>query len=303
MRLEGVMTDYSTLLHRSRHAHLPVVRSDLPAGVRPQAPGGRAGLYVPALAAGIPHPVLRGVRRDRRGLRASGSPLCRGPGDSRGSLQEGTEQGSGCSPVSRGGGSRGRGRPRRDDRNRPGEGLGVALLEGEGPGARGASPHGVGATEGLRQPLLLLPVGSRLGARVLEDERLCAVPDLAVAQRSRVGQAPAREGGDRLPGARQRLPLLCRSAGAAAHLDRLGPGAVQSFFWRWVARLPSPFPRADLRAGYVYALAFRQIEVSDTRVFDRPQAGRAWFEGVIRDHLDVGRPDQVALIFQRPITA
>jgi hypothetical protein len=84
--------------------------------------------------------------------------------------------------------------------------------------------------------------------------------------------------------------------------DRLGPGAVKSFFWRWVHRLPSPFTRPDLRAGYVYELAFRQVEVSDTRVFDRPQAGRAWFEGVIRDHLDVGRPDQIALIFQRPIT-
>src|SRR6476659_3935001 len=34
-------------------------------------------------------------------------------------------------------------------------------------------------------------------------------------------------------------------------------------------------------------------------VFDRPQAGRMWFEGVIRDHLDVGRPDQVMLIFDR----
>lgn len=31
--------------------------------------------------------------------------------------------------------------------------------------------------------------------------------------------------------------------------DRLGPGAVTSFFWRWQARLPSPFTRADLRAG------------------------------------------------------
>jgi hypothetical protein len=26
-----------------------------------------------------------------------------------------------------------------------------------------------------------------------------------------------------------------------------------------------------------------------------------WFEGVIRDHLDVGRPHQIALIFNRPI--
>ena len=83
--------------------------------------------------------------------------------------------------------------------------------------------------------------------------------------------------------------------------DRLGPGAVTGFFWRWQARLPSPFTRADLRAGYVYELAFRQFEVSDTRVFDRPAAGRAFFEGLIRDHLDLGRPDQVSLVFGRKV--
>lgn len=83
--------------------------------------------------------------------------------------------------------------------------------------------------------------------------------------------------------------------------DRLGPGAVKSFFWRWQARLPSPFTRRDQRRGIVYDLAFRQIEFSDTRVFDRPQAGRAFFEGVIRDHLDLGRPDEVALLFDRRI--
>ncbi|HEY5703968.1 MAG TPA: hypothetical protein VIS96_00165 [Terrimicrobiaceae bacterium] len=74
--------------------------------------------------------------------------------------------------------------------------------------------------------------------------------------------------------------------------ERLGPGAVKNFFWRWLRRLPSPFRRADWRAGYVYELAFRQFEISETYVFDRPQAGRMWFEGVIRDHLDVGRLDQ-----------
>lgn len=84
--------------------------------------------------------------------------------------------------------------------------------------------------------------------------------------------------------------------------DRLGPGALKSYFWRWQRRLPTPFTTADLRAGYVYDIAFRQLEVSDTRVFDRPQAGRSFFEGVIRDHLDLGCPDQVALIFERRIT-
>lgn len=83
--------------------------------------------------------------------------------------------------------------------------------------------------------------------------------------------------------------------------DHLGSGAVRDFFWRWYGRLPSPFSTKDVEAGYVYESAFRQFEVSDTVIFDRPQAGRAWFEGVIRDHLDIGRPDQVVLIFQRRI--
>jgi hypothetical protein len=38
--------------------------------------------------------------------------------------------------------------------------------------ARGASAHGMGPADGLRQPLLLLPVGSRLGWGVLKDQRL-----------------------------------------------------------------------------------------------------------------------------------
>jgi len=84
--------------------------------------------------------------------------------------------------------------------------------------------------------------------------------------------------------------------------NRLGPSAVHTFFWRWFHRLASPFTAEDLQAGYAYELAFRQFEVSDTRVFDRPQTGRAFFEGVIRDHLDLGRPDQVVLIFDRKLT-
>ena len=76
-----------------------------------------------------------------------------------------------------------------------------------------------------------------------------------------------------------------------------------AFFNRWQARLPSPFDAADRRRGYRYALAFRQLELSDTRVFDPPGAGRAWFERVIRDQLDPGRADNVALVFGRRINS
>jgi hypothetical protein len=83
--------------------------------------------------------------------------------------------------------------------------------------------------------------------------------------------------------------------------DRLGPQMVTHYFWRWYWQLPSPLTRKEVTEGYTYELAFRQFEVSETMVFDRPEAGRAWFEGVIRDHLDVGRPDQITLIFDRRI--
>ena len=77
--------------------------------------------------------------------------------------------------------------------------------------------------------------------------------------------------------------------------DRRGATEVESFLARWLHPLPSPFTAADQKAGYTYELAFPQFEVSETCVFDRPQAGRMWFEAVIRDHLDIGRPDQIAL--------
>jgi hypothetical protein len=85
--------------------------------------------------------------------------------------------------------------------------------------------------------------------------------------------------------------------------NRLSAREVWRFFDRWQARLPSPFDGADRRRGYRYALAVRQLELSDTRVFDRPAAGRAWFEQTIRDQLALGRPDNIAIVFGRRISS
>jgi hypothetical protein len=82
---------------------------------------------------------------------------------------------------------------------------------------------------------------------------------------------------------------------------RLSAREVRAFFDRWQARLPSLFTAADRRRGYGYELAFRQLEISDTRVFDRPAAGRAWFERTLPDQLTLGRPDQVAVVFGRRV--
>ena len=44
------------------------------------------------------------------------------------------------------------------------------------------------------------------------------------------------------------------------------------------------------------------MEVSLTQVFDRPLRGREFFEEIMRDNLDLGRPDRVQLIFDRVVT-
>jgi hypothetical protein len=84
---------------------------------------------------------------------------------------------------------------------------------------------------------------------------------------------------------------------------RLGHGHVQGFLDRWLRRLPSALTAADRRAGYGYRFSIRQMEISHTAVFDRPQSGRAWFEAAIREHLDLGRPEQVTLVVNRRIVS
>ena len=42
--------------------------------------------------------------------------------------------------------------------------------------------------------------------------------------------------------------------------------------------------------------------MSLTQIFDRPLRGREFFEEIIRDNLDLGRPDRVQLIFDRVVT-
>lgn len=84
--------------------------------------------------------------------------------------------------------------------------------------------------------------------------------------------------------------------------DQLGPADVQAFFDRWAARLPAPMTAVDRAAGYTHRLALQQVEVSLTQVFARPIQGRHFFEAVIRDNLDLGRPDRVGLLFPLRLT-
>lgn len=83
--------------------------------------------------------------------------------------------------------------------------------------------------------------------------------------------------------------------------DRLGPEQIQGFFDRWSVHLPWPLTTRDRAAGYDHRLSIWQLEVSLTQVFDRPVQGRHFFEEVIRENLDLGRPDRVTLVFPRRI--
>ena len=89
---------------------------------------------------------------------------------------------------------------------------------------------------------------------------------------------------------------------AQALCDRLSSAKIVALVRRWLRRLPHPFTAADRRAGYRYDVSILQAEFSLTQEFDRPATGRVFFEEVIRENLDLGRPDQVQLIFGRRVT-
>jgi hypothetical protein len=90
----------------------------------------------------------------------------------------------------------------------------------------------------------------------------------------------------------QRLQKIC---------DSLGPQQIERFFRKWLGRLPFPLSSKDIQAGYRHELSVWQAEVSQTQVFDRPVRGREFFEAVIRENMDLGRPERVQLLFDRKI--
>lgn len=97
--------------------------------------------------------------------------------------------------------------------------------------------------------------------------------------------------------------LSCSNPRLAQRIcDELSPEKVDALLRKWLRVLPHPFTAKDRKAGYRYDLSILQAEFSLTQVLDRPLHGRVFFEEVIRENLDLGRPDQVQLIFNRRVT-
>ena len=90
----------------------------------------------------------------------------------------------------------------------------------------------------------------------------------------------------------KRLQAIC---------DGLSAAKIDALLRKWLRRLPHPFTAADRSAGYRYDISILQAEFSTTQVLDRPVHGRLFFEQVIRENLDLGRPEEIKLIFNRRI--
>lgn len=92
-------------------------------------------------------------------------------------------------------------------------------------------------------------------------------------------------------------------AGLQRICDTLTAGVIRVFCKRWWARLPLPLTEADRAAGYWWDISLRQVEVSRTIVFDAPRHTRGFFEALCVDNLDIGRPEQMQIIFSRRVAA
>ena len=116
-----------------------------------------------------------------------------------------------------------------------------------------------------------------------------------------MGQAAGRQGRARVHRAVQRFASCDDPAALQAICDRLQPGTIEVFVQRWLHRLPLPFTAADRDAGYWWETSMRQVEVSRTVVFDAPRHARGFFEALVADNLDIGRPHNVEIIFARKV--
>src|SRR5277367_2636428 len=90
----------------------------------------------------------------------------------------------------------------------------------------------------------------------------------------------------------KRLQAIC---------EGLSAEKIDALLRKWLRLLPHPYTAADRKAGYRYQVSILQAEFSLTQVLDRPVTGRVFFEEVIRENLDIGRPSQVQLIFDRRV--
>jgi hypothetical protein len=95
-------------------------------------------------------------------------------------------------------------------------------------------------------------------------------------------------------------------AGDAKALQEIADGftaqAVEKIARGWLTMLPDPLSTKEREAGYGTSLSIYQAEFCDNLIFHDTRALNRVYEQVLRDHLHVGRPDLVKIVFDRRIT-
>lgn len=84
--------------------------------------------------------------------------------------------------------------------------------------------------------------------------------------------------------------------------DALDAKKIQKVIDKWLKILPTPFTSSDRKLGFNYETSILQSEFALTQVFEKPIAGRQFFEEVIRENINLGRPENIGLIFGRRVT-
>ena len=165
-------------------------------------------------------------------------------------------------------------------------------------------PFGAVAGPGHGDGEPLLPLRRRRRLRSLLHQVLLLFPlqRQAVPERPRVREAAAGEAEHPVRPLDNGIlscarPELMQEIAREVTADR-----IDALFRKWLARLPHAFTPEDRARGIHYELSILQAECALTQVFDRPLHGRLFFEEVMRENLDLGRPDNVQLIFERRVS-
>jgi hypothetical protein len=96
--------------------------------------------------------------------------------------------------------------------------------------------------------------------------------------------------------------LSCAAAARLQNIcDGLSAKKIDGFLLQVAVLAAASVHRCRPQGRLPLRLSILQAEFSLTQVLDQPIHGRLFFEQVIRENLDLGRPDQVRLIFNRKI--
>ncbi len=98
----------------------------------------------------------------------------------------------------------------------------------------------------------------------------------------------------------------CIVAGAAPAVlqrlaDQFDARVVEHIARRWLTWVPDPLTSGERAAGYPTRFSICQAEFSENLIFHRTQVLNRVYEELLRDHLHLGRPDMLKVVFDRQI--